>query len=76
MWFNTCKKKLEAIKKSEGINNNYIYEKITDLVNKIEEFQKNAIKNPTKIKAVKAFITEDVVTSLPNSHANIRKTME
>ena len=33
-----AKKKLEAIKKSEGINNNYIYEKITDLVNKIEEF--------------------------------------
>ena len=44
-----AKKKLEAIKKSEGINNNYIYEKITDLVNKIEEFQKNAINNPTKL---------------------------
>ena len=68
MWFNTCKKKLEAIKKSEGINNNYIYEKITDLVNKIEEFQKNAINNPTKILKREVEEINSLIKELPDDN--------
>ena len=42
-----AKKKLENIKKSKGNINNDIYDKITNLVNTIEEFQKKAEKEPT-----------------------------
>ena len=63
-----AKKKLEAIKKSEGINNNYIYEKITDLVNKIEEFQKNAINNPTKILKREVEEINSLIKELPDDN--------
>ena len=63
-----AKKKLEAIKKSEGINNNYIYEKITDLVNKIEEFQKNAINNPTKLLKREVEEINSLIKELPDDN--------
>ena len=44
-----AKKKLEYIQKSKGNTNNDIFEKITNLVNKIEEFQKIAITQPTTL---------------------------
>ena len=63
-----AKKKLEAIKKSEGINNNYIYEKITDLVNKIEEFQKNAKNNPTKLLKREVEEINSLIKELPDDN--------
>ena len=45
-----AKKKLELIQKSKGNNNNDIYKKITNLVEKIEEFQKRAEKKETLLK--------------------------
>ena len=45
-----AKKKLELIQKSQGNNNNDIYTKMTNLVEKIEEFQKMAEKRETLLK--------------------------
>ena len=44
-----AKKKLENIQKSEGHNNNDIFTKMTNLVNKIEEFQSKAKNEPFKL---------------------------
>ena len=44
-----AKKKLESIRQSKGNNNNDIFEKMTNLVNKIEAFQKMAITQPSKL---------------------------
>ena len=58
-----AKKKLENIKKSNAIENNDIYIKITNLVNKIQEFQTMAENEPTtllkrEVEEINALIKE------------------
>ena len=58
-----AKKKLENIKKSNAIENNDIYIKITNLVNKIQEFQTIAQNEPTtllkrEVEEINALIKE------------------
>ena len=58
-----AKNKLQKIKNSKGNDNNDIYEKITNLVNKIEEFQSNAENHPTillkrEVEEINALIKE------------------
>ena len=58
-----AKNKLQKIKNSKGNDNNDIYEKITNLVNKIEEFQSKAENHPTillkrEVEEINALIKE------------------
>jgi len=58
-----AKNKLQKIKNSKGNDNNDIYEKMTNLVNKIEEFQSKAENHPTillkrEVEEINALIKE------------------
>ena len=60
---NPAKKKLESIQKSGATENNDIYNKITNLVQKIEEFQTKAEAKPTtllkrEVEEINALIKE------------------
>ena len=63
-----AKNKLQKIKNSKGNDNNDIYEKITNLVNKIEEFQSKAENHPTILLKREVEEINALIKELPNDN--------